>query len=72
MSDTHVMLSTRPEVGRHWEENGTWLRPPILIVRRLLDLLDSGLQVVEGRARVGVLREGLHVASHHQAWVGQA
>ncbi|MCG0284006.1 hypothetical protein [Streptomyces sp. PSAA01] len=66
----------RPEVGRHWEEHGTWLRPPILIVRRLLDPSDSGLQVVEGRTRVGVLcgrlREGLHVASHHQAWVGRA
>ncbi|MFK4102025.1 hypothetical protein ACI2L1_18500 [Streptomyces sp. NPDC019531] len=66
----------RPEVGRHWEEHGTWLRPPILIARRLLDPSDSGLQVVEGRTRVGVLRgrlrEGLHVASHHQAWVGRA
>lgn len=59
-----------------WKEHGTWLRPPILIARRLLDPSDSGLQVVEGRTRVGVLRgrlrEGLHVASHHQAWVGQA
>ncbi|MFF7105215.1 hypothetical protein ACFY9X_34050 [Streptomyces nigra] len=63
-----------PEVGRHWEEHGTWLRPPILIDRRLLDPSDSGLQVLEGRTRVGVLRgrlrEGLNVASHHQAWVG--
>ncbi|MFF3788317.1 hypothetical protein [Streptomyces sp. NPDC001933] len=25
-----------PEVGRHWEERGTWLRPPLLIDRRLL------------------------------------
>ncbi|MFB7198291.1 hypothetical protein [Streptomyces sp. NPDC056240] len=68
-------VTVRPaEVGRHWEEHGTWMRPPILIDRRLLDPSDRGLQVVEGRTRVGVLRgrirEGLHVASRHQAWVG--
>lgn len=72
----HWVKVRRPEVGRHWEEHGTWLRPPILIARRLLDPSDSGLQVVEGRTRVGVLcgrlREGLHVASHQQAWVGRA
>ncbi|KOV97438.1 hypothetical protein ADK65_25740 [Streptomyces sp. NRRL B-1140] len=71
----HWVNVRRPEVGRHWEEHGTWLRPPILIARHLLDPPDSGLQVVEGRTRVGVLRgrlrEGLHVASHHQAWVGR-
>ncbi|MEU6557787.1 hypothetical protein ABZ915_47440 [Streptomyces sp. NPDC046915] len=70
----HWVKIRRPEVGRHWEEHGTWLRPPILIARRLLDPSDTGLQVLEGRTRVGVLRgrlrEGLHVASHHQAWVG--
>ncbi|WP_405503235.1 hypothetical protein OG501_37820 [Streptomyces niveus] len=62
------------KVGQHWEEHGTWLRPPILIARQLLAPSDTGLQVLEGRTRVGVLRgrlrEGLHVASHHQAWVG--
>ncbi|MFE2601072.1 hypothetical protein ACFXCZ_32060 [Streptomyces sp. NPDC059396] len=64
-----------PEVGRHWEEHGTWLRPPILIDRHLLEPSNSGLQVVEGRTRVGVLcgrrREGLYVAPHHRAWVGR-
>ncbi|MER7694673.1 hypothetical protein, partial [Streptomyces sp. NPDC097610] len=61
-------------VGHHWEEHGTWMRAPILIDRRLLDSSYSGLQVLEGRTRVGVLRgrlrEGLHVRSRHQAWVG--
>ncbi|MFJ9893451.1 hypothetical protein ACIQPR_08965 [Streptomyces sp. NPDC091280] len=65
-----------PEVGRHWEEHGTWMRPPILIDRRLLVVSDSGLQVLEGRTRVGVLRgrlrDGLHVATRHRAWVGHA
>lgn len=64
-----------PEVGRQWEEHGTWLRPPILIDRRFLDPMESGLQVVEGRTRVGVLRgrrrKGLYVAPHQKAWVGQ-
>ncbi|MFE4998966.1 hypothetical protein ACFRH4_48495 [Streptomyces mirabilis] len=64
------------EVGRHWEEHGTWMRPPILIDRLLLAPSNSGLQVLEGRTRGGVLRgrlrDGLHVASHHQAWAGHA
>lgn len=70
----HWVTVRPPEIGRHWEKHGTWLRPPILIDRRLLAPSDSGLQVVEGRTRVGVLRgrlrEELHVASNHQAWVG--
>ncbi|MFE5689670.1 hypothetical protein [Streptomyces sp. NPDC056512] len=70
----HWVTVRPPEIGRHWEEHGTWLRSPILIDRSLLDPSDSGLQVLEGRTRVGVLRgrlrEGLRVASHHQAWVG--
>lgn len=64
-----------PEVGRHWEEHGTWLRPPLLIDRRLLAPSGGGLQVLEGRTRVGVLRgrlrQNLHVAPVHQAWVGR-
>ncbi|MFE8965062.1 hypothetical protein [Streptomyces iakyrus] len=64
-----------PEVARHWEDHGTWRRAPLLIDRRLLNPSDSGLQVLEGRTRVGVLRgrlrEQLHVAPEHQAWVGR-
>ncbi|MEV5898424.1 hypothetical protein [Streptomyces sp. NPDC052127] len=64
-----------PEVDRHWEDHGTWRRAPLLIDRRLLNPSDSGLQVLEGRTRVGVLRgrlrEQLHVAPEHQAWVGR-
>ncbi|MER7050279.1 hypothetical protein [Streptomyces jumonjinensis] len=70
----HWISVRPPEIGRRWEDHGTWLRPPILIDRRLLDPSDTGLQVVEGRTRVGVLlgrlREELYVASHHEAWVG--
>ncbi|MFJ9675392.1 hypothetical protein ACIRP5_31945 [Streptomyces sp. NPDC101221] len=69
-------IKVRPApVGRHWEEHGTWLRAPILISRQLLDPPCEGLQVWEGRTRVGVLcgrhRRRLHVAPHHQAWVGR-
>ncbi|MGW2182917.1 hypothetical protein ACWCXX_33580 [Streptomyces sp. NPDC001732] len=64
-----------PEVGQHWEDHGTLLRPPLLIDRRLLDPADSRLQVLEGRTRVGVLRgrlrEQLRVAPAHQAWVAR-
>ncbi|WP_406132264.1 hypothetical protein [Streptomyces sp. NBC_00989] len=62
-------------VARCWETLGTWKRAPILIDRRLLDPSESGLQVVEGRTRVGVLRgrrrQGSFVAVHHEAWVGR-
>lgn len=71
----HWVTVRPPEVSRHWEEHGTWLRPPLLINRRFLDPSDSELQVLEGRTRVGVLRgrlrEQLHVAPGHQAWVGR-
>ncbi|MFF3558323.1 hypothetical protein ACFYXL_33475 [Streptomyces tsukubensis] len=72
----HWVTVRPPQVGRNWADHGTWLRPPLLIDRRLLGPSDSGLQVVEGRTRVGVLRgrqrEGLYVASHHRAWVGRS
>ncbi|MGW1362169.1 hypothetical protein ACWCQP_32725 [Streptomyces chartreusis] len=72
----HWVTIRPPEVGRHWEEHGTWLRPPLLIDRRFLDRSDCGLQVLEGRTRVGVLRgrlrENLRVAGNHQAWVGRS
>ncbi|GAA3783455.1 hypothetical protein GCM10022403_017580 [Streptomyces coacervatus] len=71
----HWVRVRPPEVSWHWEKHGTWLRPPILIDRRLLDPSNSGLQVLEGRTRVGVLRgrlrEQLHVAPDHKAWVGR-
>ncbi|MFB7375858.1 hypothetical protein ACFC6U_03020 [Kitasatospora purpeofusca] len=62
-------------VARHWAELGTWKRPPILLDRGLVDPTGTGLQVVEGRTRVGVLRgrlrQGSPVAAQHQAWVGR-
>lgn len=72
----HWVAVRPPEISRHWEEHGTWLRPPLLIDRRLLDPADNGLQVLEGRTRVGVLRgrvrEKLRVALNHHAWVGRS
>lgn len=67
----HWVTVRPPQIARHWDEHGTWLRPPLLIERHLLDPDASGLQVLEGRTRVGVLREHLHVAPNHQAWVGR-
>ncbi|MGC4808736.1 hypothetical protein [Micromonospora sp. DT233] len=58
-----------------WEAHGTWKRWPILIDRSLLSSSATGLQVVEGRTRVGILkgrcREGSLVAKSHLAWVGR-
>lgn len=58
-----------------WDVHGTWKRWPILIVRSLVDPDWTGLQVVEGRTRVGVLRGrsrlGLHIAERHLARVGR-
>lgn len=67
----HWVTVRPPQVALHWEKHGTWLRPPLLIERRLLDPDTGGLQVLEGRTRVGVLREHLHVAPDHRAWVGR-
>ncbi|MGV9976509.1 hypothetical protein ACWDUH_02385 [Micromonospora wenchangensis] len=58
-----------------WETHGTWKRWPILMDRSLLGFSPAGLQVVEGRTRVGILkgrwREGALVARKHLAWVGR-
>lgn len=62
-------------VSECWEAHGTWKRWPILIDRQLLEPARQGLQVVEGRTRLGVLigrhRLGRHVAQQHLAWVGR-
>ncbi|WP_327110860.1 hypothetical protein OG206_00110 [Streptomyces sp. NBC_01341] len=72
----HWVTVRPPQVGQHWNDHGTWLRPPLLIDRRTLNPGDIGLQVLEGRTRVGVLRgrlrEQLHVAYEHAAWVGRS
>lgn len=63
-------------VAEMWELHGTWKRWPVLIDRRLLEPPGAGLQVVEGRTRVGILkgrlRQGAFVAEQHLAWVGRS
>ncbi len=63
-------------VAQCWETHGTWKRWPILIDGALLRPPIRGLQVVEGRTRVGILRgrhrNGNFVAPRHLAWVGRA
>ncbi|WP_137803150.1 hypothetical protein [Kocuria sp. 2SI] len=58
-----------------WDTHGTWKRWPILLEQSLLTPLATGLQLVEGRTRVGVLRgrrrQGAVVAERHLAWVGR-
>lgn len=63
-------------VASAWETRGTWKRAPLFIERSFLDASVPGLQVLEGRTRVGILRgrlrEGSLVAERHLAWVGRA
>ena len=65
----------QPGIADAWANEGSWLVPPILVSRVVLQPSSEGLQVVEGRTRVGVLqgrrRSGLFVADHHKAWVGR-
>lgn len=67
ISSINVMLS--------WDVHGTWKRWPIILDRGLLASKKPGLQLVEGRARVGILRgrsqHGDFVADRHLAWVGR-
>lgn len=63
-------------VREAWETHGTWKRWPVIIDRGLLTPPADGLQLVEGRNRVGILRgrkrQGKFVADRHLAWVGRA
>ncbi|MFI8977198.1 hypothetical protein ACIGO9_30245 [Nocardia asteroides] len=70
------LLQQRPVAIAHaWNSSGTWLAPPLLIDRILLGPSNTGLQIVEGRTRVGILRgrhrNGLFVAARHTVWVGR-
>jgi hypothetical protein len=62
-------------VAQMWELHGTWKRWPVLIDRSLLFPPGTGLQVVEGRTRAGILKglltQGAFVAERHLAWVGR-
>ena len=62
-------------VAEMWECHGTWKRWPVLIDRRLLGPSSTGLQVLEGRTRVGILKgrlkQGAFVADRQLAWVGR-
>ena len=58
-----------------WDVHGTWKRWPIVVDREVLNPGGIGLQLIEGRTRVGVLRgrhrRGRLVAQMHLAWVGR-
>jgi hypothetical protein len=66
----------KPTVAADWEERGTWSVPPVLLERALLYPHGEGLQVVEGRTRIAILRgrrqDDLTAADRHLAWVGRS
>lgn len=70
-----LKAKANPDARSSWEDFGTWAVPPVTIDRRLVETATSGLQLVEGRTRVGVLRgrqrAGLRVAQSHDAWVAR-
>lgn len=75
-ADPDFWLNKRKQViVDAWQAHGTWLRAPLLIDRAVLTPQGHGLQVIEGRTRVGLLRErlrlGQKVAAHHEAWVAR-
>lgn len=71
----HYLGLRSQEIRDAWEHRGTWLVPPILLSRQLLGEGERGLQVVEGRMRVGILQgrsaDALNVAPALEAWVGR-
>jgi hypothetical protein len=79
-ADPDHLIAVRDQ-GEHlgvreaWETHGTWKRWPIILDRSLLAPPADGLQLVEGRTRVGILRgrqrQGKLVADRHLAWVGR-
>lgn len=62
-------------VAEMWEVHGTWKRWPLVLDRVLLGPGAQGLQLIEGRTRVGILRgrrrQGGFVTDRHLAWVGR-
>lgn len=70
-------MKSREHLGipAYWDSHGTWMRRPLLIDRAALDPAGSGLQVIEGRTRVGVLRglvqRGRSDDPERAAWVAR-
>lgn len=62
-------------VAEMWGVHGTWKRWPLVLDRAVLCPSAQGLQLVEGRKRVGVMRgrsrQGRFVADRHLVWIGR-
>lgn len=71
----HNENSPHAGIREKWELEGTWLRPPVVLEGQMVNASYSGLILVEGRTRVGVLRgrhrDCLKVADEHWTWVGR-
>lgn len=70
------LTDERDEVLRHWSEEGTWLRPPVLIDGGLLET-HVGLVCLIGITRLGNLlglldRGQILEAATHRVWIGVA
>jgi hypothetical protein len=69
------IVDERPEVVEHWQNAGTWLRPPVLVAGELTGTsLDS--QCLVGFTRLGNLfgvldRQEIPEAARHGIWLGR-
>ena len=67
-------VSLSSEAVEHWQDHGTWMRPPIMLTGELTGS-ERSLHLVEGHTRVGALR-GLHesgvvLPSTHLVWLAK-
>jgi hypothetical protein len=67
-------IDVRPYVVDHWSQFQTWIDPPILLDASLVGR-PSGLHLVEGHTRIGILSglisyDVLRLDSQHSIWRG--
>jgi hypothetical protein len=64
-----------PETALHWQQKGTWIRPPVALRGAVLGK-DCPFHLVEGHTRLGALRGLVESSmlcgpSAHQIWIGE-
>lgn len=45
-----------PEIASYWRRHGTWIEPPFIIERSIIESNAPGLQLMEGHTRLGALQ----------------
>jgi hypothetical protein len=68
-------IDIRKEVVKHWQNNYTWIKPPILILGNIINS-SRKYHLVEGHTRIGTLKglfnQGLLKNTQtHKVWLGK-